>query len=96
MSTNCVRCITNKRTGSDLLCNVCRGEEYKDCRYYEPEISAFESCPLTISGTEALTERCKMCPCYIFSIEKTAGVLAKAPRQAALRWEQKNRKELQK
>ena len=24
MSTNCVRCITNKRTGFDLLCDDCR------------------------------------------------------------------------
>ena len=35
MSTNCVRCIKNKRTGSDLLCDECR-----------KELSTFELCQL--------------------------------------------------
>ena len=27
MSTNCIDCIKNKRTGSDLLCDECRVKE---------------------------------------------------------------------
>lgn len=30
MSTNCVRCITAPRTGSDLLCKDCRVKDWKE------------------------------------------------------------------
>ncbi len=28
MSTNCIRCVRNKRTGADLLCDTCRTNPY--------------------------------------------------------------------
>ncbi len=95
MSTNCVECLTNKRTGSDLLCDDCRGT-CADCAYYPNAIKDIESCPVSIEGTGALNDHCTKCPCNIYSTEETAATLANAASQAALCWEQKNRKELQK
>ena len=30
MSTNCVRCVINDRSGPDMLCDRCRGQAAKD------------------------------------------------------------------
>lgn len=41
MSTNCVNCIKNKRTGFDNLCDSCRRTYHKKCKYYKDK-----TCPI--------------------------------------------------
>lgn len=35
MSTNCIRCVKNKRTGPDLLCDECRAESRTEWKMSE-------------------------------------------------------------
>jgi hypothetical protein len=39
MSTNCIRCVVNKRTGPDLLCEECRAKPHEHGAEYPPRTS---------------------------------------------------------
>lgn len=43
--------------------------DYKpeDCHYYEPKIGDFESCPVTVHASDALTPHCIGCRYNTFS-----------------------------
>ncbi|KKL78122.1 hypothetical protein LCGC14_2028060, partial [marine sediment metagenome] len=41
MSTNCVRCVKNERSGFDMLCEDCRKVEHRHCEYYKDDPEEF-------------------------------------------------------
>lgn len=67
MSTNCIRCIVQQRTGPDLLCNLCRAREFdaEACRWiieegaYLPDVSTRAADLITVivpEGARTLTD----------------------------------------
>lgn len=46
MSVNCVNCVKNKRTGSDLLCDSCRDKFAKRTKTGEFFKNVFLTCPI--------------------------------------------------
>ncbi len=65
MSTNCVSCVKNKRTGLDLLCDACREVEFQYCEYYKSDPKEFKWCPIGNRGVIQEPERhCYNCPRY--------------------------------
>lgn len=64
MSTNCVRCVKNRRTGSDLLCDDCRKLEYQYCKYFKGN-PAYFWCPVGNRGViMEPSSFCHDCPRY--------------------------------
>lgn len=64
MSTNCVRCVKNKRSGFDLLCDDCRKVEYQYCKYFKSDPKYFW-CPVGNQGIIIEPASfCYDCPCY--------------------------------
>ena len=64
MSTNCVRCVKNRRTGSDLLCDDCRKLEYQYCKYFKGN-PAYFWCPVGNRGViMEPSSFCYDCPRY--------------------------------
>lgn len=62
MSTNCTSCITNERTGLDLLCDACRKIEHLQCHHYEPDPEDFDECPATRADAKMESESaCSYC-----------------------------------
>lgn len=51
MSTNCIRCVGNRRTSSDLLCDDCRKKEHQYCKYFAlTSKEEFKWCPVGNRG----------------------------------------------
>ena len=64
MSVNCIRCVKNKRTGLDLLCDDCRKIEYQNCKYFKSKPEYFW-CPIGNEGVIMEPARfCYDCPRY--------------------------------
>lgn len=46
MSTNCILCVTNRRTGFDLLCDTCRAKQVRNCSCGQPKAKHWHlACP---------------------------------------------------
>jgi hypothetical protein len=46
MSTNCILCVTNPRTGFDLLCDTCRSKQVRKCSCGQPKAKHWHlACP---------------------------------------------------
>ncbi len=46
MSTNCIVCVKNERTGFDNLCTDCRMVDHKRCQYFREDNEQFTGCPV--------------------------------------------------
>lgn len=46
-------------------------QKYLECHYYESEVENFESCPVTVKASDALTEHCIECPYNTFNSKAT-------------------------
>lgn len=51
-------------------------KKYLECHYYELETKNFESCPITVKASDALTERCIGCQYNTFNSEATKQFLS--------------------
>ena len=50
MSTNCIDCIKNKRTGTDRLCDDCRLQNCPDCKTGRPQTALVKNFPGVFIG----------------------------------------------
>ena len=65
MSTNCVRCVKNERSGFDMLCEDCRKVEHRHCEYYKDDPEEFTYCPVGNRGViMEPASYCYDCPHY--------------------------------